>query len=174
VGSDAGKANAAMVVVGAENAVTLCDLRILVEKAAEPVASENAEVVVGSRGVSPAVGCSLAEGPVRPVGVVVIDVFAEDVVEMSLTGDEEPVGALAPCAGDPRLQIAFARGAWTGVVMIRRPAAVKTASNAAVYLASRSLIRNFRPSVRSPKSIRTFRACCTVHAAVGWSVMPAR
>lgn len=34
-----------------------------------------------------------------------------------------------------RSQIAFARGAWTGVVMIRMPAAAKTASNASVYLA---------------------------------------
>jgi hypothetical protein len=51
-----------------------------------------------------------------------------------------------------RSQIAFVRGAWTGVVMIRMPTAVKTASNASVYLASRSLIRNFRPPVRSPKS----------------------
>ena len=34
-----------------------------------------------------------------------------------------------------------------GVVMIRVSAAVKTASNAAVYLASRPLIRNFRPSI---------------------------
>ena len=40
-----------------------------------------------------------------------------------------------------RSQIAFARGAWTGVLIIRMPAAVKTASNAAVYLASRSLIK---------------------------------
>ncbi len=58
--------------------------------------------------------------------------------------------------------------------MIRMPAAVKTASNAPEYLASRSLIRNFRPSVRSPRSMRTFRACWTVHAAVGWAVTPAR
>ena len=34
-----------------KNAVTSRDLRILVEEAAEPVASENAGVVVGSRGV---------------------------------------------------------------------------------------------------------------------------
>src|ERR1039457_7156951 len=47
-----------------------------------------------------------------------------------------------------RSQIAFARGAWTGVLIIRRPAAVKTASNPSVYLASRSLIRNVRPPVR--------------------------
>ncbi len=49
-----------------------------------------------------------------------------------------------------RSQIAFARGARTGVVMIRVPVAVKTASNASVYLASRSLIRNFRLLVCSP------------------------
>jgi len=73
-----------------------------------------------------------------------------------------------------RSQIAFARGAWTGVVMIRMPAAVKTASNASVYLASRSLIRNFRLPARSPRSMSVFRACCAVQAAVGWAVTPAR
>jgi hypothetical protein len=40
---------------------------------------------------------------VRPVGVVVIDVFAEDVVEMPSAGDEDAVGALAAGAGDPPL-----------------------------------------------------------------------
>jgi len=43
-----------------------------------------------------------------------------------------------------RSQIAFAGGAWTGVVMIGVPVAVKTAPNVPVYLASRSLIRNFK------------------------------
>ena len=66
-----------------------------------------------------------------------------------------------------RSQIAFARGARTGVAMTCMPAATKTASNAPVYLASRSLIKNFKPSVRSPRSMSVFRACCTVQAAVG-------
>jgi hypothetical protein len=48
------------------------------------------------------------------------------------------------------------------VVMIRVPVAVKTASNALVYLASRSLIRNFRLPVCSPGSMSVFRACWTV------------
>ena len=39
----------------------------------------------------------------RPVGVVVIDVSAEGVVEMSPAGDEDAIGALAPGAGDPAL-----------------------------------------------------------------------
>jgi hypothetical protein len=89
--------------VGADNAFTSCDLRILVEEAAKTVASPDADVAVGRRDVSPAVGWLLAEGPVRPVGVVVIDVFAERVVQMSPASDEDAVGALAPRACDPAL-----------------------------------------------------------------------
>ena len=89
--------------VGADNAVTSCDLRVLVDQAAEPVASSDADVVAGGREMGPAVGWLLAEGPVRPVGVVVIDVFAEDVAQMSPAGDEDAVGALAPRGGDPPL-----------------------------------------------------------------------
>jgi hypothetical protein len=36
-------------------------------------------------------------------GVVVIDIFAERVVQMSPSGDEDAAGALAPRAGDPPL-----------------------------------------------------------------------
>jgi hypothetical protein len=67
--------------VGADNVVTSRDLRILVDQAAQPIASSDACVVAGGCDVGSAVGWSLAEGPVRPVGVVVIDVFAEGVVE---------------------------------------------------------------------------------------------
>ena len=56
----------------------------------------------GAAGILPSGGL-LAEGPVRPVGVVVIDVFAEGVVEMSQAGDEDAVGAPAAGAGDPAL-----------------------------------------------------------------------
>ena len=62
--------------VGADNAFTSCDLRILADEAPEPIASSNADAVVSRRDVGPAVGRFLAEGPVRPVGVVVIDIFA--------------------------------------------------------------------------------------------------
>jgi hypothetical protein len=89
--------------VGADNAVTSCDLRILVDQAAKPVASSDADVVVRGRDGDLAVGWLLAEGPVRPVGVVVIDVFAEGVVQMSSASDEDTVGALTPCGGDPPL-----------------------------------------------------------------------
>jgi len=45
-----------------------------------------------------------------------------------------------------RSAIAFAWGARTGVLIIRAPAAASTTSNAAVNLASRSRIRNLKPS----------------------------
>jgi hypothetical protein len=89
--------------VGADNAVTSRDLRILVDQAAEPVASSDAEVVLRRRGGDLGVGWCLAEGPMRPVSVVVIDVLAEGVVQMSPAGDQDAVGALAPRAGDPPL-----------------------------------------------------------------------
>jgi hypothetical protein len=55
---------------------------------------------------------------------------------MSPAGDDDAVGALALRTGDPPL--ADRLGPWRldWVVMIRMPAAVKTASNAAVYLTS--------------------------------------
>src|ERR1035437_10612309 len=87
--------------VGADNAVTSCDLGILVDQAAEQVASSDADVVAWGREMGAAVGWLLAEGPVRPVGVVVVDVFAEGVVQMSPAGDEDAVGALAPGGGGP-------------------------------------------------------------------------
>jgi hypothetical protein len=86
---------------GTENAVTSRDPRVLVEEAAEPVASLNAGVIVGWRGEGPSVRWFLAE--LRPAGVVVIDVFDEDVVEMSPARHEDAIGTLAPRAGDPPL-----------------------------------------------------------------------
>jgi hypothetical protein len=55
-----------------------------VDEAAEPVASSEADGVVRGRHGDLGVGWLLAEGPVRPVGVVVINVFAEGVVEVLL------------------------------------------------------------------------------------------
>ncbi len=73
------------------------------DQATKPVTSSDADFIVSGRDGDLAAGWSLAEGPVRPVGVVVVGVFAEGVAEMSWAGDEEAVGALAPRAGDPPL-----------------------------------------------------------------------
>src|SRR2546429_9064332 len=52
--------------VGADNAVTSRDLRILVDQATKPVTSSDADFIVSGRDGDLAVGWSLAEGPVRP------------------------------------------------------------------------------------------------------------
>ena len=60
------------------------------------------------------------------------------------SGDQEAVEAFAADVPIQRSAIALARGAWTGVWMMRTPTAVNTASKAAVNLASRSRIRNWK------------------------------
>jgi hypothetical protein len=76
-----------------------------------------------------------------------------------------------------RSAIAFARGAWRGLLMIRAPTAVNTASDAAVNLASRSRIKNLKPSAWPSRIISRLRACwvtklagpssCTRHQVSG-------
>ena len=53
---------------------------------------------------------------------------------MPFAGDQHPVQALAAGAGDPAFRGRVRRGARTGVLMIRTPIAVNTASKAAVNL----------------------------------------
>ena len=100
---DASHVRRSFKLAGAENAFTSRDLRILVEETAQPVTSSDADVDVGRHDGDPAVGWCLAEGPVWPVAVVVIDILAEDVMEVPSADEEDAVGALAPGAGDPPL-----------------------------------------------------------------------
>jgi hypothetical protein len=69
-----------------------------------------------------------------------------------------------------RSAIALARGACTGVLMMRMSGVVKTASNAAVNLASRSRIRNRMRCPASLRSMSRLRACWVSQAPVGWAV----
>src|ERR1017187_7610752 len=62
-------------------------------------------------------------------------------------------------------QMAFALGACGGLARILIPSAVNTASKASVNWPARSLIRNLTEAARCPRSIRTLRAACVVHAA---------
>ena len=138
------------------------------EEAAEPVGSPDADVVLGGRGMGPAVGWLLAESPVRAVGVVVIDVFAERVVEMPSAGDEDAIGALAPRTGDPAL--ADRVRPWRLARRCDNPRAGRGEDRVGVLGVPVSVVRNFKPSVRSPRSMSVFRACCTVQAAArGWA-----
>ena len=91
-------------------------------------------------------GRILLQRPVRPMSVVMIGVLTKDQPQVPFVGDQHLVQALSAGAAHPALAIAFARGARTGVLMIRTPVAVNTPSNTVMNLASRSRIKNLRPS----------------------------
>jgi len=85
--------------------------------------------------------------------VAVIDVLAKDRPHVPFAGDQHPVQALAAGAGNPSFSDRVRPGAHTGVLTIRTPAAANTASNAAVNLAYRSRMRNWRPGGRRDELI---------------------
>jgi hypothetical protein len=86
---------------GAENCVTLCDLGILTDQAAEPVPPQHPDIRPWNRWLRAPGGRVLLQGPMRPVGVVVIDVLLEDEPQVPLAGDQHPVQAFAAGTAHP-------------------------------------------------------------------------
>jgi hypothetical protein len=73
--------------VGAENPVTLCDLVILADKAAEPVPAQNPDVRAQGSSMRAPGRRPLPQRPVRPVRAVVIDVvLAENLIRPGGSG----------------------------------------------------------------------------------------
>ena len=120
--------------VGAGNCVTLCDLRVFVDEAAESIASGDACVVGGGEwfGVGGSVRCPLSEGSVGPVSVVVLRVLVDNEAEGALSVIR--MRSVASRRHDPiqRSAIAFIRGTAGSVGTTRMPAAWKTASKLSV------------------------------------------
>ncbi len=71
-----------------------------------------------------------------------------------------------------RSQMASARGARTGVLMVLVPSAANTASNEAVYLVSRSRMRNVTAFASSASAIEMLRACWVTQSVAGLAVTP--
>jgi hypothetical protein len=116
----------------------------------------------------------LAEGTVRPGGVVVLQVFGQHLSQVVLVDDQQPAGGSRRRVPSILSQMAFARGACGGLARILIPSAVNTASKELVNWPARSLIANLTVVARWPRSIRKFRAACVVHAPSGCAVVPAR
>jgi len=152
--------------VGAEISDTSCDVHVLVDEAAEAIASQRPDGRAGAWGIGSG-GRLLLEEPVRPVGVVVLDELTEYHGEVTRSGDQEVIEAFAAQGADDPSVIASARGARTGVRMMAMSAPAKTASKAALNLLSRSRITNRNWAVRSPRSISKLRACWVTQAPMG-------
>lgn len=152
---------------------TLCSEFVLVNEATQDVVTSHAsEVGERSGRIRRRVRRSEAEAAVRPARIVVGDVLAEDVLEVTPTENERPVQALPPDGPHPTLG--------EGVRSRRpergeddpMPSAAKTASKLLVYLESRSRMRR-RNGPRPVRSKERFRACWVTQAEWGCLVAPA-
>jgi hypothetical protein len=88
-------------VVGAENSVTSCDLRIFVDQATEPIAAQNPDICAQSGRTRTPGRRALFQCPVGTARVAVIDVLIKNQPQVPLAGDQHPVRALAAGAGNP-------------------------------------------------------------------------
>ena len=91
-------------------------------------------------------GRILLQRPVRPMSVVMIGVLTKDQPQVPFVGDQHLVQALSAGAAHPALRDRVRPRRPDGVLMIRTAVAVNTPSNTVVNLASRSRIKNLRPS----------------------------
>jgi hypothetical protein len=121
----------------------------------------------------PAGGCCL-QCPMWPMHVVMIDVLIKDQSQVPLAGDQHPVQALTPGAGDP---------AFRDRVRARRldrrlddpdPGCREHGVERVGELGVPVRIRNFSPSVWSSRFISRLRTCWVTHSPVGCAVIPAR
>jgi hypothetical protein len=74
--------------------------------------------------------------------VVVALELSKNSSQVRLSDDEQVVQAFTAHGADEPLGVGVRRGAWTGVLITRRPAEVNTVSNPVVNFASRSRIKN--------------------------------
>jgi len=111
------------------------------------------------------------ECPVGTMGVVVLHVGPEYLLQVPAADDQQPVQALGTDRGDPAFGVALALGACTGVISTSVPSDRNTSSKARVNFASRWRMRNCNGRC---SSISRFRACWVTQAPSGWAVAPAR
>jgi hypothetical protein len=98
--------------VGAGNPDTSRDLGVFVDQAAEPVPSQDPDIrAQGGGRILASGGRALAERPVRAMDDIVSGVLAQHQLQVPLGGDQRPVQAFAPGAGDPALRDGVRPGA---------------------------------------------------------------
>lgn len=108
----------------------------------------------------------------QTVGVEMVGVFAGHADGVPFVVEQVPVSAFLSDGADESFRVAVRPWCPGGVLMTVTSSEVKTASNAGVYLVSRSRMRNRKEAARSPRSMTRLRAAWVVQAPVGWAVTP--
>jgi hypothetical protein len=148
------------------------DVLILVDEAAEAVASSDLGDLGWRAAGEWARGSSLAQGAVWPMIVVVAFELAECGCRVSLVGDQEAVEELAADRSDEALGDRV--GPWRLHRCLDDPDVDRGEDGVegAVNFASRSRMRNRTRWLVSSMSISRLRACWVSQAPVGWAVTP--
>jgi hypothetical protein len=99
-----------------------------------------------------------------------VDVLVQDLDQVALAQDDQPVQTLSPQGAKYRLAGGVRAGARNGVRTILMPAPEKTASKSEPYFESRSWISTVVGISSSSSSQTAFRACCATQVESGWVV----
>jgi hypothetical protein len=147
-----------------------------VDEAAQDVGSLEVRVVglTGRSRSGVGVGrCLLAEGPVRTVPVVVLDVLAEHGFEVTSSEDEHSVEAISP--GDAHESLGDGVRPWRPDRGLDDPDALCGEDSVEVSgeLCVWSQMRNLTAAARSASSMQMLRACWVTQSVAGLAVTPA-
>lgn len=86
--------------MGAENCVTSCDLLIFMDQSAEPITTPNPSRAGHAAGYQDLIGRPLVQGA---MGVEVIDILGQHLLQVTLVHDEYPIRTLATHTAYPSL-----------------------------------------------------------------------
>jgi hypothetical protein len=111
--------------------------------------------------------------PVRAMSVVVLHVDPQDLIQMPLPDDQQPVHALGTHRANPTFRVAFALGACTGATTTSAPSERNTSSKLRHNFVSRSRMRKRRRRPHSQGEQQVARLPGGP-GTVGLAVTPAR
>jgi hypothetical protein len=157
--------------VGAENSVTLCDLGVFVQEPADPVLSGDRDVGVDGVGERPQ-WAGLMQRAMRAVPVEIALVLGEDLAQMCSVHNEDPVEEFVAYAAHPPFHDRVHSRCLRSGEHDPDALGLEHLMNRAVNLRSRSLIKNRKSLVRSPRWSIRLRACWATQPAVGFVVTP--
>jgi hypothetical protein len=145
--------------VSARKSVTLRGVRVLADQATETIAPHHLRANSGGWWLRRPEWWRLSQRAVRPMRVVVTNIFGQHRLQMAISEDQHPVEQLAADRSHPALGIGVGSRCPHGRLAHLDPGAGETASNTAVNFVSRSRITNRKRSHRSLSSISKIRAC---------------
>jgi hypothetical protein len=108
----------------------------------------------------------------RTMAVVMIDVDAENALELAAAGDQDLVQALAPHRADKALGVGVRLGRLDRRSYDLDVLAAEDLIEGPAELESRSWIRKRDGEARSASDQASWRACCATHAPLGCQVQP--